>query len=198
MDQNTIERLINGEVGAFECVFREYARSMHLVALGLYRDAQVAEDAVQESFVYLWNHRQQINPALSVEGYLRTSVRNYVFNYIRHQNILQKREEEIIREQEAMGRDEEEEDLSVKIRVIREVVDSLPEACRKIFVMSVIEGMSYTDTAEKLGVSVNTVKSQVKIAYKKIKNTIQENPDKSVDFFVIFVLSMNKSLGLFE
>ena len=50
LDQITINKFIAGDVKAFERLFRKYARSMQLVALGLYRDTAVAEDAVQESF----------------------------------------------------------------------------------------------------------------------------------------------------
>ena len=75
-----------------------------------------------------------------------------------------------MREQEWLaGLTYDEIDVDAKLLTIKKVIDALPEGCRKIFVMSVIEGMSYTDTAKELGVSVNTVKSQVKIAYKKLK-----------------------------
>ena len=59
--------------------------------------------------------------------------------------------------------------------------------------MSVIEGMSYTDTAKELGVSVNTVKSQGKIAYKKLKNTVQKSPD-NMYLTILFLLSLKKIL----
>ena len=70
LDQITINKFIAGDVKAFERLFRKYARSMQLVALGLYRDTAVAEDAVQESFVYLWNHRKEMKPDIAIEGYL--------------------------------------------------------------------------------------------------------------------------------
>lgn len=193
-DQKTIQEFIAGDVKAFERLFKEYARAMQLTALGFLRDADVAEDAVQESFVYLWNHRGEIKPELSLEGYLHTSVRHYMLNYIRHQNIRLSHEEEIIREQEWWGQSGEElEETEAKIKAIRAVVDTLPESCRKIFVMAVIEGMSYGDTAEKLGVSVNTVKSQVKIAYKKLKSTVQESLD-NMYLTILFILSLKKIL----
>jgi len=65
LDQITINKFIAGDVKAFERLFRKYARSMQLVALGLYRDTAVAEDAVQESFVYLWNHRKEMKPEMA-------------------------------------------------------------------------------------------------------------------------------------
>lgn len=189
-DKAVIRKLIAGDVKAFEQVYREFSRNMYLSALGLWQDTQVAQDAVQESFIYLWNHRRQIDAAQSIEGYLHTSVRHYILNYIRHQKIRQVREEEIVREQGFLNTSEEE-DLTPKIELIRGILATLPESCRKIFVMSVVEGMSYTDTADKLGISVNMVKSQVKIAYRKIKNIVQENPD-NMNLTFLFLLSLKK------
>lgn len=189
-DKTVIRKLIAGDVKAFEQLYREFSRCMYLSALGLWRDPQVAQDAVQESFIYLWNHRRQIDAAQSIEGYLHTSVRHYILNYIRHQKIRHNREEEIMREQEFLN-DPEEEDLTSRIELVRDLLATLPENCRKIFVMSVVEGMSYADTADKLGISVNTVKSQVKIAYRKIKSIVQKNPD-NMTFTFLFLLSLKK------
>lgn len=169
--------MASGDISAFELVFKENFRSLSLTALGLCRDDQIAQDAVQESFMYLWNHRRKINPELSVESYLHTCVRHYVLNYLRHRKVMKKREGEVLQEQLFLH--EADEDLTPRIEFIREALECLPEKCQKIFILSVVEGMSYAETAEALGVSVNTVKSQVKIAYKKIRKTIKENPGLS-------------------
>ena len=193
-DNDIIHKFIIGDMKAFEQIFRKYARSMQLTALSIYRDTDVAEDAVQETFVYLWNHRGKIKSGESLEGYLHASVKHYVLNYLRHLHVCQEKEEKIIREQEWLGRQsgEEDEDIEDKIKAVRSVIDLLPESCRKIFVMTVIEGMSYTDTADELGISVNTVKSQVKIAYKKIKNIIHEYSDN--EYCIVLLLLFLKKI----
>lgn len=192
MSEHSTERsFVASDVKAFEKIFREYSRELYLIAVGLCDDPAVAEDAVQESFIYLWGHRGQLDPAYPVINYLRTSVKNYVMNYFRHMKVRMNHEEEIIREHLFLH--EEEEDWTPKIEAVRQVIDTLPENCRKIFIMSVIEGMSYADTAKNMDVSVNTVKSQVKIAYRKIKKIIQENPDNTV-YISIFLMSLKKMM----
>ena len=52
---------------------------------------------------------------------------------------------------------------------IREVLDELPEKCREIFILACVEGLKYREVAERLDVSVNTVKTQVKSAYAKLR-----------------------------
>ncbi|EHP46553.1 DNA-directed RNA polymerase sigma-70 factor [Odoribacter laneus] len=180
--------LIEGDAKAFERIFRYYSRAMFFIAMGLVNDRDIAEDAVQESFVYLWNHRKQIDPAYDIQYYLKQSVRNYIFNYFRHQNIEKKHAEDLNREQQFWG-EYAPEDCSEQIERIKKVIFSLPEECRKIFIMSVLEGMSYADTATALDVSINTVKTQVKIAYRKLKTSFQEcSLDELVPILIVIIL----------
>ena len=67
------------------------------------------------------------------------------------------------------------EELYSRLQV---VMDSLPPKCKEIFILGCVEGLSYKEVAEQLGVSVNTVKTQVKVAYKKIKSEFG-NTDKN-------------------
>ena len=48
-------------------------------------------------------------------------------------------------------------------------IDSLPERCREIFVMSKLKGMKYREIAESLGISQNTVEGQMAIALRKLR-----------------------------
>ena len=170
---------------------------MFYVAMGLVEDRQIAEDAVQESFINLWAHREQINPDYDLQYYLNQSVRNYIYKYFRHCRVREKHAEALIREYKFWA-DYKSEDLAEKVENVRELLLSLPENCRKIFVMAAFskgrlnlktrlpEGTGYAETASKLNVSVNTVKSQVKIAYRKLKGMwgISEN---ELLLFLIFI-----------
>lgn len=178
--------LKSGDTAAFERIFRAYSRSMFFVAMGLVDDWQVAEDAVQESFVYLWNHRDQVDPAYDIQFYLKQSVRNYILNYFRHRRVREKHTQALIREH-AYWAENKTDDLAEKIESVRKLLLSLPENCRKIFVMSVVEGASYAETAAVMHVSVNTVKSQIKIAYRKLK-TFRSAGEESLPLYVFICL----------
>ena len=191
-EQNVIKEFIAGDVKAFEKIFYNYSRELYFVALGLCRDQALAENAVQECFVYLWSHRTQLNITKSFENYLVTMVKNLILNHLRHLRVAADREEDIVREI-VFANTEEEEDFSSKLDVVRELIDSLPESCRKVFVMTVIEGSSYADTAKNLGIAVNTVKSQVRIAYKKIRDAVKNGTDNDA-LVILFLLLLKKML----
>ena len=59
---------------------------------------------------------------------------------------------------------------------LQDIIDTLPPKCKEIFILGCVEGYSYKEVAGQLGVSVNTVKTQIKVAYKKIKSELG-NPD---------------------
>lgn len=186
-----IDGLISGDVNVFESIFKKYSRELYFYAMGLCDDANVAEDAVQECFIYLWEHRLQLKRGHLIINYLRASVKHYILNYLRHLKVRMDHAEIIAREQ--LFQHEEEEDLTSKIEAIRRVIDSLPVECRKVFVMAVIEGMTYMDTAKAIGISVNTVKSQIRIAYRKIKDGVLKNPD-NLFVMLLFISILKKKL----
>jgi len=57
--------------------------------------------------------------------------------------------------------------------MLNEALSALPERCRQIFVMSKLEGRKQYEIARTLGISVNTVESQMAIAYRKLRAVLK-------------------------
>ena len=70
-----------------------------------------------------------------------------------------------------------EEDLE---EVLERAINSLPGRCREIFVKCKIEGMSYKEVSDTLGISVNTVEGQMSIALRKLRFALK-------DFLPLFI-----------
>ena len=64
-----------------------------------------------------------------------------------------------------------EEDIE---RALEEAISRLPEKCREIFVMSKLQGIRHADIAQQLGISVNTIESQMGIAYRKLRQELRQ------------------------
>lgn len=165
--KDTVKRFIAGNEKAFEQIFKEYSKGLYYVALGFYHNREVAEEAVQESFVYLWDHRDRINPSQDVLPYLVKSVKNYILNYCRHQRVVVNHESAIVREYLNFNSDDDE--FAEMVERVKRCIEAFPESCREVFVKVVLEGMSYQNAATELDISVNTVKTQIKIGYKKLR-----------------------------
>ena len=123
----------------------------------------------------------------SGEDYLSRSVKNSCIDRKLHAEV----EQRYLREMMASGEEssEDSENLEELYKRLQVVMDSLPPKCKEIFILGCVEGLSYKDVAEQLGVSVNTVKTQVKVAYKKIKS---EFGDHNKNFMLILCNSFFK------
>ena len=137
--------------------------------------------------VYLWVNRAKITHSGSLYAYLSRSVKNSCIDRKLHAEV----EQRYLREMMASGEEssEDSENLEELYKRLQVVMDSLPPKCKEIFILGCVEGLSYKDVAEQLGVSVNTVKTQVKVAYKKIKS---EFGDHNKNFMLILCNSFFK------
>lgn len=137
--------------------------------MAICKDPFLAEEVVQDLFVQLWEQEVDLDKIRSPYTYLTTLIRNKIFDLMRHKSVVQKHEPLIQYEIESKELEEmPEEEKEEMLRKARELVNSLPEACREIFLMAVVEGLKYSEIAERRGISVNTVKTQLRIARQKI------------------------------
>lgn len=182
-EKNIVKRLVSGDKSAFESIYNRYSKDLFYYAMGFIKNKDVAEDVVQEAFVFLWRNHQNISLKYPVLGYLQKIVKNACLNYFRHLNVEKKYEESF--KGDEIFSEEERTELFELISEVKIAINKLPEQCRKIFVLSCVEGLKYGEVAEDVGVSINTVKSQVKIAYKKIREEIKADDVKLLSVFIL-------------
>ena len=180
-------KMQEGDWCAFNSFFESYSERLYLYALGFVGNRAEAEDIVQDTFIYLWVNRAKITHSGSLYAYLSRSVKNSCIDRKLHAEV----EQRYLREMMASGEEssEDSENLEELYKRLQVVMDSLPPKCKEIFILGCVEGLSYKDVAEQLGVSVNTVKTQVKVAYKKIKS---EFGDHNKNFMLILCNSFFK------
>lgn len=182
-------KMQEGDISAFEYFFNKYSESLYLYAFGYVKDNAVAEDLVQEVFVYVWENRKRIELHESLLGYMMRAVRNACINLKEHlrakQNYLQR---QVLKE--VADEPYEVEDLQKLHQKLMASIEKLPTKCREIFKLACIEGLEYIDVAEQCEVSVNTVKTQVKIAYRKLRADLNIPDDSLRILLVIFKIGI--------
>ena len=129
------------------------------------------EDTVQEAFISLWEKRKHFDHLNALKAFLYTSVRNKCLNHLKHQAVLQKHETALIYELESeqffTNHIIEEETFNQLFAEIR----NLPQAAQEIMLLA-LNGLKNQEIADELNLSVNTVKTQKKIAYSKLKKKL--------------------------
>lgn len=166
---NIVQHLSKGDEKALDWLFRQYYASMCQAAYKILPDDHLIEDLVQEVFYEIWKKRKQIKITTSIAAYLRKATRNKTLNYIRDQkiNFRNAPEKEVLPSkttpaiQTLMAADLQQE--------IDTAIDSLPDRCRLIFVLSRFEELSYQEIADQLDISIKTVEHQIGKALKNLR-----------------------------
>lgn len=178
-DKDLVERLNKGDRQAFENIYWMYRRPMMALAQRYLKDQQLAEDAVQDVFSKLWDKREVLDSERSLRGFIFTSLRNHVLNLIKIQKrrILRQFEYTTLNEQESRSTDEETIYSEMK-NIVEIGVGKLPEGKQLVFELKSFKGYTNQEIAERLGISVHTVRSQFYKANKVVQQFVTKYVDK--------------------
>ena len=178
-NQQLINGIQKGDIAAFEELYRQYYIFLCLVAEHIVRNHSDAEEIVSDVFVRLWNIREKIDITTSVKGYLIKAVHNTSLNYLERFRLTHKLTDSLSNsDYEFLAWDSDyplgqlyEKEI---MNILEQGISELPDGCRKIFILSRNEDMKYSDIADKLGISVNTVKTQMKIALARLRENLKD------------------------
>lgn len=138
------------------------------------RDFEESENAVQDIFMRLWEHREAIPYSGNITAYLFTITKNKCIDLLRqHRSRLESLSDVEQREIALNLYSLQEFDANnFTLREIEQIIEdaiaTLPPRCRQIFIMSRMEGMSHREISEKLSVSKNTIEGQMTIALRRL------------------------------
>lgn len=167
-------------------LFRKYYARLCHFAWQLLGDEVMAEDVVQDAFAAFLERRHMVaDKDAAIKSYLYTSIRNACHNVGRDAKI----EERYFR----LNPQVVEEDSTVINKMIRSevmnevymVITAMPQGCQRIFRLGYLEGWSNAKIAEKLQVSINTVKTQKQRGLKLLKGRI--SPELLGVFLLCFI-----------
>lgn len=175
-----IKELKAGEESAFDFLFRSRYKKLCRFAWAFVGDYSVAEDIVQELFSNIWRRKETIDERQSIDNYLYVSVRNACYAHLR---VKKQNVELSALLNEAIVPDWECDFESPVLRTIWNAVEALPLQCKGVFKLVVLEDMKYREVADCMGISVNSVKTQMKIAYKELRTKLDRNQMLLLFFF---------------
>lgn len=181
-EKRILRELKYGSKKAFEYVFNTYSEQLCRYAQEILKDRAQAEDAVESLFVRIWEDRKKINVHTSIRSYLYRSTYNACLNLLRKKRSENRyRDFFIYHSYSSKTHDYGSSSYPLSGIIenefnerVEKVIEDLPPQCRKIFCMSRIEDLPHKEIAERLDISVNTVKSQIMKALQQIRAKIKE------------------------
>ncbi len=156
----------------FERIYKQYYTQLYFKALDWTLDEEIAKDLVEELFTDLWTKFDSLR-LNEISGFLHTSIKNRAINHLRHRQVEMKYEDEYLAVTTEIM-DESDEVHEERLKMLEAVIDEQPAQRRFIFNQCCIEGKSYKEVSEIVGVEVSTVHKHISKVYAELRKILKK------------------------
>ena len=180
-DLSLVSKAQAGDSAAFRALVVRYQRKVYAVALGIVKDPDLAWDVAQDAFVKVHAHLGEFEGKSAFSTWLLRIATHLAIDSVRRERRSQKDELDDVSEETmaeggegilstALGNDPRQNVLRRELAgKIQDALQDLPEKHRTILVLREVEGLSYEELAERLGIHKGTVMSRLFHARKKMQ-----------------------------
>lgn len=170
-ESNIISACKRGDRSAQKWIYDRYSATMLGVCRRYIKSKEDAEDVMIEGFYKVLSKIDQYSGQGSFEGWMRRIMVNESLMFLRKHNKMGY----AVEIDKIDLPDESEKALeNLKVQDILNLLNELPTGYRTVFNLYVVEGYKHREIAEKLGISINTSKSQLILAKKRMKLLLEK------------------------
>ncbi|WP_455587589.1 RNA polymerase sigma factor [Bacteroides sp.] len=173
-EETIVRQMKEGNQLAFTLLFNEYSKQVYSLSFKYLYNRDLAEDVVQNVFFKIWERRKEIDESRPFNRYLFTILKNDLLN------VLRDRTKEIFSISEnlnllnSLADEVEEPELDEEqLRLVRKAIEQLSPQKRKIVELKISGEYSNQEIADKLNLSINTIKFQYSQALKELRTIIR-------------------------
>lgn len=176
-NQEYVKKLLlkiqQGELSAFERLYDLYKVQIFNFCFSIIKSKDDAEEIVQDAFMQIWKTRNELDEIISFNGFLYRIAKNKTLNKIR-KRVGEPKAFDSMQDNFSVLNQTENEILYKEMREMLDVaIEALPRKRQEIFRLSREEGLTNDEIAERMGISVNTVKSQMTKALAFLKSYME-------------------------
>ena len=157
-------------LGQFKALFDQYYTPIKNFVYYKCGDIDVAEDITQDTFMKLWEKREEIKEE-TVKSYLYTIANNLFLNRVRHEKVKMNFVEKQTDQRNAESPEYTLEEKEFKEELEKTIAD-MPEKQRDVFLMNRIDELTYKEIAERLDLSVKAVEKRMHGALNYLREKI--------------------------
>jgi RNA polymerase sigma-70 factor (family 1) len=187
-DDEIVKEIRADNMIAFDFFYKKYCRRVYKFGYSILKSDIESEDLVQNVFLALWENRNKIEKGSSIKSYLFTITYNSAITLIR-----KKASEAQFCDYLKTLREINEEPVNTQLEFqelssrVEEIVEGLPRRQKEVYLLHRVEGLKYSDIAERLNISVNTIENHMSIALKTIRSKLGNYSMRVVLFGFIFI-----------
>ena len=173
LEQILLDKLAEGDQNVFSSIFEAYYKDLVMFAFTFTKNSSNAEDAVQETFVRLWEKRRELKLTGSLKSYLLKSVQNYCIDEIRRRKVRERYDED--KETQPLYDNDTENYILYTdlLNHLEYLLAQMPDEVAQTFRMNRFDGLKYQEIAQQLNVSLRTVESRISKALQILHDALR-------------------------
>jgi RNA polymerase sigma-70 factor (family 1) len=172
----------------FQETFYKYYEPLCKYAFTIVKEPHSCEDIVQETFLRVWEKKQNLIGSEELTWYMYTAIRNNCLSF------LEKNKKTVLGDyngQEIIETPGERPTPSPKEAdydtLLKNALENLPPKCREVFVLSRVSNLTYKQISDSLGISIKTVENQMGKALKILRSYIRQKQGLPAIACIIFL-----------
>lgn len=167
LEQNIVQLLEKGDTSAINLLYQNYSDSLYGVILKITNDEEMAQDALQETFVKVWrNSKRYDQKKAKLFTWLYRIARNTAIDKLRSYNNKFEKEVQIDKSNVYIL---PTSNLNQDVLDLREHVARLDDKYQIVLKALFFEGMTQQEASEELDIPLGTIKSRLKIGLRELK-----------------------------
>lgn len=166
-----VNKACKGDAAALSWLYHQYSKAMFNICTRMTGNLNDAEDLLQDSFLIAFKQLHQLKVAEQFGGWLKRIVINECIRFSKKTKYWEEWDDDKINE---MADEDIEWWKTINFSLIHDAIKGLPEGCRQVFTLYVLEDYSHQEIADNLGISASTSKSQYHRAKQLLKVRITQ------------------------
>ncbi|MCE7043163.1 RNA polymerase sigma factor [Dyadobacter sp. CY312] len=186
-EKDILPRVANGDERAFRWLFNEYHHRIGAYIFRITKSHELAEEVVQDIFLKLWTNRDSLSAVTNFDAYIFVISKNHALNCLKRIAC----EKALTTEIGAVGYElqiEEPEADHERYLLVDEAIDRLPPQQRLVYLLSRHERLKYSEIADRLSLSRETVKKYLQISTESITCYIRKRLTISFILFISYFI----------
>ena len=165
-------RLKKGETVAFDTVFRQCAPRLYYFVDSYFGNKVEAEEVVQETFIKVWQYREQIDENQSFNTFIITIAKHMVYNKLKHRMVEKRYVDSVWHTSSNSDGVDDELDRKHLREHLEAAISLLPPQQRDILLLK-NKGYNNEEIAKNLKISKRTVETHISRAFRLLRTQLK-------------------------
>lgn len=172
VEATLVRQSLRGNSASQKQLYHKYVRAMYHTVIRMVPNRMDAEDIVQESFVKVFQKLHTFKGDSTLGAWIKRITINNALNHIRkNKRVIM---EDLNTQPDVPAPQVEKNSLPLDPKRIHQAIKQLPEGCRVVFNLRLLEGFQHKEIADFMGITESTSKTQYRRAKQLLQKALKE------------------------